>query len=53
MDTVNSSYDESKKLIEKWHKTNRLVYAISPSLLQHHSEQLECLGNLWSSILIV
>ena len=27
--TVNSSYDDSKKLIEKWQK-NRIVYSISP-----------------------
>ena len=49
LDTVNSSYDESKKLIEKWHKTNRLVYAISPRFAPTSTpEQLECLGNLWS-----
>ena len=49
LDTVNSSYDESKKLIEKWHKTNRLVYAISPRFAPTSTpEQLECLGNLWT-----
>ena len=49
LDTVNSSYDESKKLIEKWHKTNRLVYAISPRFAPTSTpKQLECLGNLWS-----
>ena len=49
LDTVNSSYDESKKLIEKWHKTNRLVYAISPRFAPTSTpEQLDCLGNLWS-----
>ena len=49
LDTVNSSYDESKKLIEKWHKTNRLVYTISPRFAPTSTpEQLECLGNLWS-----
>ena len=49
LDTVNSSYDESKKLIEKWHKKNRLVYTISPRFAPTSTpEQLECLGNLWS-----
>ena len=49
LDTVNSSYDESKKLIEKWHKNNRLVYTISPRFAPTSTpEQLECLGNLWS-----
>ena len=49
LDTVNSSYDESKKLIEKWHNTNRLVYAISPRFAPTSTpKQLECLGNLWS-----
>ena len=49
LDTVNSSYDESKKLIEKWHNTNRLVYSISPRFAPTSTpEQLECLGNLWS-----
>ena len=49
LDTVNSSYHESKKLIEKWHKNNRLVYTISPRFAPTSTpEQLECLGNLWS-----
>ena len=49
LDTVNSSYYESKKLIEKWHKNNRLVYTISPRFAPTSTpEQLECLGNLWS-----
>ena len=49
LDTVNSSYDESKKLIEKWHNTNRLVYSISPRFAPTSTpKQLECLGNLWS-----
>ena len=49
LDTVNSSYDESKKLIEKWHKNNRLVYTISPRFAPTSTpKQLECLGNLWS-----
>ena len=49
LDTVNSSYDESKKLIEKWHKKNRLVYTISPRFAPTSTpEQLDCLGNLWS-----
>ena len=49
LDTVNSSYDESKKLIEKWHKNKRLVYTISPRFAPTSTpEQLECLGNLWS-----
>ena len=49
LDTVNSSYDDSKKLIEKWHKKNRIVYSISPRFAPTSTpEQLDCLGKLWS-----
>ncbi|TKB51860.1 guanine deaminase [Ferrimonas aestuarii] len=30
LDTPESSYEESKALIEKWHKRGRLLYAITP-----------------------
>ena len=30
LDTPQSAYDESKKLIHKWHRTGRLRYAITP-----------------------
>lgn len=30
LDTPESSYTESKELIEKWHKKGRLLYAITP-----------------------
>jgi len=30
LDTAESSYEDSKRLIEKWHKKDRLLYAITP-----------------------
>lgn len=30
LDTAETSYQESKELIEKWHKKGRLLYAITP-----------------------
>ncbi len=30
LDTTQSSYDDSKELIKKWHKKSRLLYAITP-----------------------
>jgi guanine deaminase len=30
LDTPESSYEDSKQLIQKWHKTGRLLYAVTP-----------------------
>jgi len=50
IDNVQSSYCDSEKLIKKWHKNDRAVYAISPRFaITSSPEQLECLGSLWSN----
>jgi guanine deaminase len=47
LDTPESSYSESKKLIEKYHKRGRLLYAITPRFAPTSSpEQLEMAGKL-------
>lgn len=49
-DTVQSGYDDSKRLIEKWHGTGRLSYAITPRFAPTSSpEQLEAAGQLWKT----
>jgi guanine deaminase len=49
LDTPQSAYDESKKLIHKWHRTGRLRYAITPRFSPTSSpEQLSMLGKLWT-----
>ncbi len=46
-DTPQSSYDDSKRLIERWHGTDRLGYAITPRFAITSSEaQLEAAGTL-------
>jgi guanine deaminase len=46
-DTAQSSYDDSKRLIERWHGTGRLGYAITPRFAATSSiEQLEAAGAL-------
>ena len=46
-DTAQSGYDESKALIEKWHNTDRLQYAITPRFAPTCStEQLNKAGQL-------
>ena len=48
-DSPNSAYDESKRLIKKWHNKNRAYYAITPRFAPTSTpEQLDCLGSLWS-----
>ena len=48
-DTVESGYQDSKALIEKWHKTDRLQYAITPRFAPTCStEQLNKAGQLLS-----
>lgn len=47
-DTAMSSYDDSKMLIERWHRKKRLHYAITPRFAATSSpEQLEVAGDLW------
>lgn len=49
LDTAQSSYDESKALIAKWHGRARLHYAITPRFAPTSTpEQLELAGALWS-----
>ncbi|NUN64063.1 guanine deaminase [Pseudanabaena biceps] len=46
-DTAESSYVETKQLIEKWHKCDRLLYAITPRFaITSTSEQLSNAGKL-------
>ena len=47
-DTPQRGYDESKALIEKWHRRDRLSYAITPRFAPTSSpEQLDAAGALW------
>lgn len=47
LDTPETGYSESKKLIEKWHKKGRLLYAITPRFAPTStSKQLEMAGKL-------
>jgi guanine deaminase len=46
-DTAQSGYDDSKALIEKWHNTDRLQYAITPRFAPTCSrDQLDKAGQL-------
>ena len=48
-DTVQSAYDDSKALLERWNGKGRLGYAITPRFSPTSTrEQLEALGALWS-----
>ena len=47
-DTAQSGYDESKRLIDRWHDKDRLLYAITPRFAASSTpEQLEMAGTLW------
>ncbi len=49
LDTAQSAYDDSKKLLEKWHGVDRLSYAITPRFSPTSTPaQLEALGALWA-----
>jgi guanine deaminase len=49
MDTAQSSYDDTKALIEKWHGKGRLGYAVTPRFaLTSTEEQLALAGRLLS-----
>lgn len=46
-DTAESSYQETKQLIQKWHKNGRLLYAITPRFaITSSPEQLQVAGRL-------
>jgi guanine deaminase len=48
-DTAQSAYDDSKRLLEKWHGLDRLEYAITPRFSPTSTpEQMEALGALWA-----
>jgi guanine deaminase len=47
-DTPQSAYDDSKRLLEKWHGVDRLSYVITPRFSPTSTpEQLSALGALW------
>jgi guanine deaminase len=47
-DTAQSAYDDSKRLLEKWHGADRLSYVITPRFSPTSTpEQLAALGALW------
>jgi len=47
-DTAQTGYDQSKALIQRWHKKGRNLYAITPRFAGTSSrEQLEMAGALW------
>lgn len=46
-DTPESSYQQSKQLIQKWHKKGRLLYAVTPRFaITSSDEQLHLAGKL-------
>ncbi len=47
-DTAQSGYDDSKSLLAKWHRKDRLSYVITPRFSPTSTpEQLSALGALW------
>jgi len=49
MDTAQSAYDQSQALLEKWHRVDRLSYAITPRFSPTSTpDQLEAMGALWA-----
>lgn len=47
-DTVQSGYDDSKRLLQKWHGADRLSYVITPRFSPTSTpEQLAAMGQLW------
>lgn len=47
-DTAQSSYDDSKRLLAKWHKKGRATYAVTPRFAPTSTaDQLEAAGTLW------
>jgi guanine deaminase len=46
-DTAETSYQDSKRLIERWHKNGRLLYAVTPRFaITSTNEQLHLAGKL-------
>ncbi|MFN3825668.1 MAG: guanine deaminase [Pseudorhodobacter sp.] len=47
-DTVQTAYDDSKRLLQKWHGVDRLSYVITPRFSPTSTpEQLAAMGQLW------
>jgi guanine deaminase len=47
LDTANTSYEDSQKLIQKWHQKERLLYAVTPRFaITSTPEQLRLAGKL-------
>ncbi|WP_022705305.1 guanine deaminase [Pseudorhodobacter ferrugineus] len=48
-DTAKSAYDDSKRLLDKWHGQDRLSYVITPRFSPTSTpDQLSALGALWA-----
>lgn len=48
-DTAQSAYDDSKSLLDEWHGTGRISYAITPRFSPTSTPaQLEAMGALWA-----
>ena len=48
-DTAQSAYDQSRRLLERWHGQDRLGYVITPRFSPTSTpEQLSALGALWA-----
>ncbi|MCX7644883.1 MAG: guanine deaminase [Rhodobacteraceae bacterium] len=48
-DTPQSAYDDSKRLLDRWHGVGRLSYVVTPRFAPTSSrEQLAALGALWA-----
>ncbi len=46
---AQSAYDDSKRLLEKWHGVDRLSYVVTPRFSPTSTpEQLSALGALWA-----
>ncbi len=49
-DTAQSAYDDSARLLQRWHGKGRLSYVITPRFSPTSTpEQLEALGALWAA----
>lgn len=49
-DTAQSAYDDSARLLSRWHGQGRLSYVITPRFSPTSTEdQLEALGSLWAA----
>lgn len=47
-DTAQSGYDETKRLIQKWHGNGRALYAVTPRFAPTSTEeQMEMAGAVW------